>query len=129
MPEFDKIIEVISLAEQTAIALNAAARLQPPVRTVVVDTAYVGVSSPWQFGTVADALAYVRAQEGVWRVIIGFGLELPSNEDIYDLVDVGLFVEFSFDPWGQYIKYGGTLSESELLYTVDESRLTFNITG
>jgi hypothetical protein len=113
--------------QETAIALNAAARLQPPARTVVVDTAYVGVSSPWQFGTVADALAYVRAEGGSWRVIIGQGLELPSDEDIYDLVDEGLFVEFSFDPWEQWLQYGGELDCDDLLYSIDLDRVLTQI--
>jgi hypothetical protein len=91
------IVKVSSVMQETAIALNAAARLQPPARTVVVDTAYIGVSSPWQFGTVADALAYVRAQTGVWLVIVGQNLALPEGENIKDLADEGIIVRFSLN--------------------------------
>jgi hypothetical protein len=111
------------------IAQRAKNALQPPANTLVVDLAYTNSSATWQFGNVADALAYARAEGGAWRIVVGFGFVLPENEDIYDLMDAGIFVEFSVDPWKNYILLGGDIAESDMKYTVSESKLNITIKG
>jgi hypothetical protein len=120
-------IRVADGGEQAAVATNAAARLLPPLRTLIADTAYAGIISTFQFTTVAGAIAYARAQGGSWRIVVGSGLTIPESP--YTLADEGIYLDMPFDVWARYVQYGGLLDESELLYTVDESRLTFNIVG
>jgi hypothetical protein len=57
------IIRVADGGEQASVATNAAARLLPPLRTLIADTAYAGIISTFQFTTVAGAIAYARAQQ------------------------------------------------------------------
>lgn len=59
----------------------------------------------------------------------GTPYEITGPDDWYALALQGIYVSSPFDAWGQYVLYGGTLTEADLLWTIDESKLAITVTG
>lgn len=120
---------VVNLDSSPALAFRALSALQPPANTLVVDLAYTDSGASWQYATVEGAIAFARSQGGVWRIVVGLGYVLPTDENLYELRAEGIDVQFTVDPWKDYILTGGDIAEGEMKYVVDESKLNINIRG
>ncbi len=106
-------------AKWAALAIKAS---KLPSNTVVVDAEFEGSAVPKMYGTVEEALAFIRTQTGTWRIVAG-NIQVIEGEDYYSLLEEGIIFDSGFEPWQKFIKYGADIDESKMLFTVDESKI------
>jgi hypothetical protein len=122
--------------QDAAIAAAAVAKLRTPERRLYV---FGGASNlaPY-FTTTANAETYALAltpapsKENPVNIVLlsaSDGSTVKFTGDWYAKFEAGIIYESSLDPWKNYVLYGGTLTEADLLWTIDESKLAITITG
>lgn len=86
------------------------------------------------FSSASEALAYARSviseQGGVFVLkVYGSDIPLPESEDIYDLRAEGIYWHVQSDAWRFYLIQGGDIADTDILYTILDSKLNIEVTG
>lgn len=132
-------ITSINLSLQTqgaAFVARAISRLAQPARRIYV---FGGASNlaPY-FTTTANAETYALAltpapsKENPVNIVLlssSDGSTVKFTGDWYAKFEAGIIYESSLDPWKNYVLYGGVLTEADLLWTIEESKLAITVKG
>jgi hypothetical protein len=132
-------ITTINLSLQSqgaAFVAREIAKLAQPARRLYV---FGGASNVFPyFTTTANAETYALAlspapsKENPVNIVLlsaSNGSAVKFTGDWYAKFEAGIIYESSLDPWKNYVLYGGTLTEADLLWDIDESKLSITVQG